>query len=151
MSSHDYQSESRIPPSKQYLSSPQIGGRPASPNKAPVTEKVAEKTRLELEKLLSVALQRLRDRERPPSVFDMPLETTAYGMSLHTTGNVVRSAIRMASAGSEWHSNTSRVADDADDADDGPAAAFSTEQTFRHLTVVRDTLILHGRKIFSAK
>lgn len=136
------------------------------------TQKAAaiEKTRQELGKLLSVALQRLRERERPPSVFEamhVGGDPTRYpGSNFHATANAVRGAVRLASnTGSEWQRGQRgqdfRGSDvgvyNDDDEDDGNTtsgqgsgpAAYSTEQTFRHLTVVRDTLIIEGSTIFS--
>ena len=122
-----------------------------------------EKTRQELGKLLSVALQRLRERERPPSVFDAGWEAPRHGSNMHTTAIAVRGAVRLASnTSSDWQRRQDSRASEAgtypDDDDDegnttsgtttGPAL-YSTEETFRHLTVVRDTLIIEGSTIFS--
>jgi len=128
-----------------------------------------EKTRQELGKLLSVALQRLRERERPPSAFEVifaqPSNTQAhrYGLSLYNTANSVRLAVRLANpSGSErQRSHDSRASDAETYVDDegeedhmtggqgaGPAM-YSTEQTYQLLTAVRDTLIIEGPTIFS--
>jgi hypothetical protein len=125
-----------------------------------------EKTRQETGKLLSVALERLRERERPPSVFEASssfssnAEASRYGSNLYATVNAVRGAVRI--GGNEWQrSQDSRVSDAGtyidDEDDEGNTtsgqgtghAVYSTEQTFQHLTVVRDTLIIQGSTIFS--
>jgi len=128
-----------------------------------------EKTRQELGKLLSVALQRLRERERPPSVFEaissssLYAEASGYGLKLSATVNTVRGAVRLASySGHEWQRGQDPRASDAgtytdDEDEEGNAtsdqgtgyAVYSTERTFQHLTVVRDTLIIQGSTIFS--
>jgi hypothetical protein len=128
-----------------------------------------EKTRQETGKLLSVALQRLRERERPPSVFEaVPsfvsnAEASRYSSNLYTTASAVRGAVRLANNGShEWQrgqdprvSDAGTYIDDEDD-EENPNngqgtghAVYSTEQTFHHLTSVRDTLIIQGSIIFS--
>lgn len=89
-----------------------------------------EKTRQELGKLLSVALQRLRERERPPSVFEaissssLYAETSGYGIKLSATVNTVRGAVRLASySGHEWQRGQDPRSSDAgtytDDEDEG--------------------------------
>lgn len=135
------------------------------------TQKAAaiEKTRLELGKLLSVALQRLRERERPPTVFEAAStmyvggNVLRHGLNLHATASAVRGAVRLVgNSGNEWQRGHDSRASDVgthyeDEEDEGNTtsgqgagpALYSTEQTFRHLTVVRDTLIIEGSTIFS--
>lgn len=107
------------------------------------TEQATEKRRLEFVKLLQVALQRLRDREKPPSVFDAPMisGSVRQGPGIQATVNAVRGAVRLGSTGG------GAVESDTDN-EDGPETPFSTEPTYQLLTRVRDTLIIHGDKIF---
>jgi hypothetical protein len=98
---------------------------------------------LEFVKLLQVALQRLRDRERPPSVFDAPMisGSVRQGPGIQATVNAVRGAVRLGSS-------AAGAVDSDTDNEDGPETTFSTEPTYQLLTRVRDTLIIHGDKIF---
>lgn len=123
----------------------------APSNKEPSrSELAAEKRRLEFVKLLQVALQRLRDREKPPSVFDLPSisASTRNGSGIQATVNAVRGAVRLASTSSDWKPENRTVIDSDSENEDGPELRFSTEPTFQLLTRVRDTLIIHGDQIF---
>jgi hypothetical protein len=168
--SHNLFQSSQLPPT---MPSPWDQPADVHPSTSSVmdTQKTAamEKTRQELGKLLSVALQRLRERERPPSVFEAISSSSSntgaseYGLKLSATVNTVRGAVRLAThSGYEWQRGQDPRASDAgtntDDEDDernttstqGTGhAVYSTEQTFQHLTVVRDTLIIQGSTIFS--
>lgn len=113
-------------------------------------QQMAERTRLELSKLLFVALKRLRERQRPPSAFEPSyiFDPTKHGTNFHATVSAVRGAVRFASSTSDWKQDY-RPDDEGDDEDILAKSAFSTEQTVRDLTAVRDSLILHGDKIFA--
>lgn len=108
-----------------------------------------EKLRLELVKLLKVAIQRLKNRPYPPSAFEPTALVTGSHPTpdLHATANAVRGAVRLANAGAEWKQDT-----DHDDDEDEVALnqKYSTEETFNHLTSVRDSLILSGDKLFGS-
>jgi hypothetical protein len=100
------------------------------------SEQATEKRRLEFVKLLQVALQRLRDREKPPSVFDVPMISASVRQ-----GPFRGTVVRLGSSGSgAFDSDT--------DNEDSPEKPFSTEPTYQLLTRVRDTLLIHGDKIF---
>jgi hypothetical protein len=163
-------------PSQLPSTSPSSRDQPADVNPSTLSVMDAqraaamEKTRQELGKLLSVALQRLRERERPPSVFEAisalspNTEASGYGLNLSATVSTVRGAVRFASySDHEWQRSQDPRASDAgtytdDEDDEGNTtsgqgtghAVYSTEQTFQHLTVVRDTLIIQGSTIFSS-
>jgi hypothetical protein len=97
-----------------------------------------------------VALKRLRERQKPPSAFEPShiFDQTKHNTNFHATVTAVRGAVRLASNTSEWRQD-SRPDDEGDEDDVLSKSTFSTEQTVRDLTAVRDSLILHGDKIFA--
>ncbi|KAG8776725.1 hypothetical protein FRC15_011792 [Serendipita sp. 397] len=114
-------------------------------------QQAEEKTRVELGKLVSVALKRLRGRQVPPSPFEAAQHsrTRREGLSLPATASAVRGAVRIAGGGSEWQRGAGYTGEDIDEEDDdGDEGRFSTEETFNNLTTIRDSLLMHGETLF---
>lgn len=117
----------------------------------PVNAQVVTKTRVELRKLLSLALQGLKERPRPPSAYEPHSETSRKKPKPQATtvGSVaIRGAVRLANTREDGKQEQSKSLEgDSDDEDS--EHIFSTEPTFRALVHVRDTLVGHGKQIFS--
>lgn len=97
----------------------------------------------EFRKVLDLLLSNLRNRKRPPSIFDDARGfVNRDGSSLGMTFNAVRGAVRLA----RRPDGSSFIGSDDSDEEYGPFdSSYSTDATAEHLTQLRDVLILSDR------
>jgi len=135
-------------PSLRVTSSPtgQAGFAPPSPS---YNEKFlpVNRTQTELQKLLAHLLARLKNRSKPPSIYQGLRAESArkQTLSLGAVVETVRSAVRFKSAAENTElSLGTRVA--TEDTNDDNEQDFSTDDTYEDLLRLRDLLILAERQ-----